>query len=259
MLTGIRVTIVGGDARQLEVIRRLNDYDATLQLIGFDHWKQPPTGVRMSKLSAESIAYSDAVILPVVGTDDAGRIETSFCSDELVLTPVLIEALPQHARVYTGMAKPYLKQLCSNSTIHLTELLDRDDVAIYNSIPTAEGAIMMAIQNTDFTIHGSYSMVLGMGRTGLTMARTLKGMGSRVMAGVRKPEDFARALEAGYEPFYINQLQEMAEKVDLVFNTVPSLILTGECDRQAAAARADHRFGIPTRGDRFPLCGKKRN
>ena len=41
-------------------------------------------------------------------------------------------------------------------------LFNRDDVAIYNSIPTVEGTIMMAIQHTDFTIHGSNVIVLGL-------------------------------------------------------------------------------------------------
>ena len=84
--------------------------------------------------------------------------------------------MPGHGVIYTGMAKPYLRSLCDKYKIKLVEILERDDVAIYNSIPTAEGALMMAIQNTDFTIHGSTSMVLGMGRTGFTMARTCKGL-----------------------------------------------------------------------------------
>jgi dipicolinate synthase subunit A len=228
MLTGIRVTVVGGDARQLEVIRRLNELDAILQLIGFDALETPIGGVRMSKLVPQALAATDAMILPVVGTDDNGRIESVFTSEELTLTDELMGALPKHVRVFTGMAKPYLKNLCETFSIRLTELLDRDDVAIFNSIPTAEGAIVMAIQNTDFTIHGAKSMVLGMGRTGITMARTLQGLGSRVLAGVRKPEHYARAWEAGFEPFYMGQLQERVESADLIFNTVPSLILTAE-------------------------------
>ena len=35
-----------------------------------------------------------------------------------------------------------------SADLKLVQLLDRDDVAIYNSIPTVEGALMMAIENT---------------------------------------------------------------------------------------------------------------
>ena len=60
------------------------------------------------------------------------------------------------------------------------KLFERDDIAIYNSIPTVEGIIMMAIQQTDYTIHGSHVAVLGLGRTGLTIARTFRALGADV-------------------------------------------------------------------------------
>lgn len=126
------------------------------------------------------------------------------------------------------MAKPYLRELCNTHNIRLVELFDRDDVAIYNSIPTAEGAIMMAIQNTDITIHGSSCMVLGIGRTGFTLARSLQGLGAKVMVGVRREEHFARAHEMGFEPFFIHALQQRVVNIDLLFNTIPTMIVTAQ-------------------------------
>jgi dipicolinate synthase subunit A len=110
----------------------------------------------------------------------------------------------------------------------LIELFDRDDVAIYNSIPTAEGAVMIAIQNTDITIHGSSCMVLGIGRTGFTLARTLQGLGAKVKVGVRREEHFARAAEMGFEPFYVSQLLHYVSNIDLLFNTIPTMIVTAQ-------------------------------
>lgn len=228
MLTGTQAVFIGGDARQLEVIGRLLELDASVQLIGFDNLQMPLNGVSKTKLEAEVLAHADVLILPAVGTDDQGKVDTIFSSEELVLTDECIGALPKHTKVFTGMAKPYLRTLCAKYGIGLVELFERDDVAIYNSIPTAEGALMMAIQNTDFTIHGSVSMVLGLGRTGLTMARTLKGLGSRVKAGVRRPEHYARAWEMGFEPFYTKDLLNQVHDVDLLFNTIPTMIVTAQ-------------------------------
>lgn len=228
MLTEMQVVLIGGDARQLEVISRMLELDASVQIIGFDNLQMPINGVSRARLTAETLAQADVVILPAVGPDDTGKVESAFSTEELYLTDELIAALPKHARVFTGMAKNYLRNLCKEQGIALIELFDRDDVAIYNSIPTAEGAVMMAIQHTDFTIHGSTSMVLGLGRTGLTLARTLKGLGARVKAGVRKPEDFARAWEMGFEPFYTRELIQQVSDVDFLFNTVPSLIITAQ-------------------------------
>ena len=228
MLTGIRVVIMGGDARQIEVISKLSELDASVTLVGFDHLQNQYPGVAKADMDEEIFKTSDALILPVMGTDDMGHVESVFCSTDIVLTEHYINLLPKHAKILTGMAKPYLKKLCVKYQIELVELLDRDDVAIYNSIPTAEGAIMMAIQNTDFTIHGATSAVLGFGRTGITMARTLQGMGSKVKVGVRREEHYARAWESGFAPFFIKDLLGHVGDVDLLFNTIPTMIITAQ-------------------------------
>lgn len=228
MLTGIQVALIGGDARQLEVIHKCSELDASVVLFGFDNLQNGSSGITKAELTPEALQALDAVILPAVGTDDQGNVDSLFSSKELRLTHEHIAALPKHAIVFTGMAKPYLRELCSNEGIGLIELFDRDDVAIYNSIPTAEGAVMMAIQNTDITIHGSESMVLGFGRTGATLARTLQGMGAKVRVGVNKPEYYARAIEMGMNPFYTQELISHVSQVDLLFNTIPAMVVTAQ-------------------------------
>jgi dipicolinate synthase subunit A len=228
MLTGIQLALIGGDARQLEVIRKFSELDASVQLIGFDNLQYAFNGISKAALTVEALQSLDAIILPPVGTDEKGYVESIFSTNEMVLTEEHIAALPKQAKVYTGMAKVYLKTICFNQGIELIELFDRDDVAIYNSIPTAEGALMIAIQNTDFTIHGSHCMVLGLGRTGFTLARTLQGLGAYVKVGVRKPEQFARAWEMGFEPFYTTDLSQQVTNIDLLFNTIPTMIVTAQ-------------------------------
>jgi dipicolinate synthase subunit A len=170
----------------------------------------------------------DALLLPAVGTDDNGFIHAVFSDRQMQLLDQHIAKLPKHCKVYAGMAKPYLRELCAQHQIGLVELFDRDDVAIYNAIPTAEGAVMMAIQNTDITIHGSTCMVLGFGRTGFTMARTLLNLGAKVLVGVRRSEHFARAAEMGFVPFYTSQLLQNTGNIDLLFNTIPTMIVTAQ-------------------------------
>lgn len=212
----------------MEVIRKFSEMDATVTLVGFDNLQSSFSGVTKEEMDLKVFRDLDALVLPPVGTDDAGRVETIFSSQSIQLTEEHIACLPKHAKVYTGMAKPYLIQLCANAQIELVELFDLDDVAIYNSIPTAEGALMMAIQNTDITIHGSECMVLGLGRTGMTLARVLKGLGARVRTGVRRKEHFARAWEMGFDPFYIDQLALEVSNTDLIFNTIPTMIVTAQ-------------------------------
>lgn len=228
MLTGVQVLLIGGDARQLEVIRRLSELDAAVTVSGFDGLRTLPDGTVDNELRDELFDKADAILLPAVGTDDNGIIPAAFSNSELRLTDAQLARVPDHCKVYAGMARPYLKSLCASRGIELVELFERDDVAISNSIPTAEGAVKMAIENTDITIHGSSCMVLGLGRTGLTLIRTLQGLGARVLAGVHRPEHFARAQEMGAKPFYTRDLLDYAANIDLLFNTIPTMIVTAQ-------------------------------
>ncbi|MBD7967273.1 dipicolinate synthase subunit DpsA [Paenibacillus gallinarum] len=230
MLTGVRIVVLGGDARQLEVIHRCVELDASVSIVGFDTLEHFPEGAVKETLSEQLLSSADVLILPVVGCDDSGNIQAKYASDEttLTLTAKLAAELPEHCTIFTGMAKPYLKEICKQNKVRLIELLDRDDVAIHNSIPTAEGAIMLAIQKTDFTIHNSVAFVLGLGRTGFTMAKTLQGLGADVRVAVRREEDIARASVMGLKPFLTRDLEKHAGQADLIFNTIPSMIITAQ-------------------------------
>jgi dipicolinate synthase subunit A len=228
MLTGVQIVLAGGDARQLEVIRRLTEMDASVIIAGFDQLDMAFPGVTKAEWTPEIVAEADALLLPAVGTEDDGTISAVFTDQELKLTDAFLAAMPKSCKIYAGMAKPYLRKLCEKHRVELIELFERDDVAIYNSIPTAEGAVMMAIQNTDITIHGSTCMVLGLGRTGMTLARTLQGLGAKIKAGVRREDTFARAFEMGFEPFYMPDLARQSGNIDLLFNTIPTMIVTAQ-------------------------------
>ncbi|QKG84548.1 dipicolinate synthase subunit DpsA [Kroppenstedtia pulmonis] len=226
MLTGKHVAFLGGDARQLEVIKHCIELNAKVTLFGFDNLQSPFNGASSRDLSLDVLKTVDMLILPIMGTDDDGHVDSIFTTKKMVLTEEHIRMLSPNSVIYTGMAKSYLKNMCDRCSIRLVELLKRDDVAIYNSIPTVEGALMMAIQHTNITIHGSSCVVLGLGRVGMTLARTLHVLGAQVALGVRRADHMARAVEMGLKPFWMEDLPCMVGTVDLLFNTVPALVVT---------------------------------
>jgi dipicolinate synthase subunit A len=225
MLSGKHVIFLGGDARQLEVIKRFIALQAEVSLIGFDNLQTPLSGTMQRELNPSLLQHADIVVLPIVGTDDKGNVSSVFTSQTLTFTREHVQALPKQCLIFTGIAHPYLKEICAEHKIRLFELMSRNDVAIYNSIPTVEGAIMMAIQHTDITLHQSNCIVLGLGRVGLSLARVLHAIGARVHAGVRFSDDYARAFEMGLTPFYIEELPQKVEQADIIFNTVPAKII----------------------------------
>ncbi|MDA8352363.1 MAG: dipicolinate synthase subunit DpsA [Firmicutes bacterium] len=228
MLKGKHVVFIGGDARQLEVIKNCIEGKARVSLIGFDNLQSPFSGAVNRELTENLLKTTDILILPILGTDEEGFVDSIFTTKKLVLTERHIASLPHHVTIFSGIAKSYLKDLSEKYSIRLVELLKRDDVAIYNSIPTVEGALMMAIQNTNITIHGSTCAVLGLGRVGMTLGRTLTALGAQVKMGVHRPDQAARAEEMGLKAFFTKDIHDQVDDVELLFNTVPSLIVTEE-------------------------------
>lgn len=99
---------------------------------------------------------------------------------------------------------------------------------IPNAVPTAEGAIEIAIAETPFTIHGSKSLVLGYGKIGKILSKDLYALGAQTYVEARKYADLAMIEGHGYEPLPLDNLKDHIHEFDIIFNTIPSLILDDE-------------------------------
>lgn len=226
MLTGQKFVFVGGDARQLEVIQQVTELDASALLIGYDNVEREFLDTRFVHLAPEVFAEADAVVLPIAGMDDDGRVDTKFADSSIQLTPEHFSSVPRGAFVFSGIASERLQTYCSENSLQLIRLMELDEVAILNSIPTAEGAIALAMQHTDITIHGAEVSVLGFGRCGKTLARTLAALGAHVSVAARNPIDVARIYEMGFRHISLNLLEHDLVHVDMIFNTIPVPVLT---------------------------------
>lgn len=226
MLTGMQIAVIGGDARQLEIVRKLTELDAKLSLVGFEQLDHAFTGAVKEKIDEVDFSNIDSIILPVPGTNLEGQVETIFSNEKVCLVEEMLLKTPPHCSVYSGITNSYLSGITKKANRRLVQLFERDDVAIYNSIPTVEGTIMMAIQHTDFTIHGSNIVVLGLGRVGMSVARTFSALGASVKVGARKSEHIARITEMGLIPFHLNELDQNVRDVDICINTIPHHIVS---------------------------------
>ncbi|MDT8858975.1 dipicolinic acid synthetase subunit A [Alkalihalobacillus sp. MEB130] len=226
MLTDKHVVVIGGDARQLEIIRKLSTLDAKISMVGFDQLNDGFIGA--SKHTLEDIEWSsvDAILLPVSGTSTDGNIETVFSNESLILKVEHLQKTPKHCVIYSGISNNYLDQCVEKAERSLVKLMERDDVAIYNSIPTAEGTVMMAIQHTDITIHRAKVAVLGLGRVGMSVARTFSALGAEVKVGANESHQLARITEMGLKPFHTDHIKEELKDVDLCINTIPARVIT---------------------------------
>ncbi len=221
-LSGLSLCIFGGDRREVELVSGLIDSGAHVSCFG-----TPTEGLRSEAVIAPSApdacAGADAVILPFSGTDMNGNVKIT--SRPVSITRELLAAADPAAMVFSGVVRPCLAADCAALGLRVVDTGEDDELAILNSIPSAEGAILMAMQATPFTIHNSNCLVLGPGRTGLTLARMLQGLGAHVWGAARKASGRARLFEMGVAPVDFADLPHCLPQMDIVFNTVPAPVL----------------------------------
>lgn len=160
-------------------------------------------------------------ILPFGGISESGQIANT----NLRLTEEVLLSLPDDCTILTPIKYPKLIQLLAAVPRKCEIIFDYDEVAIYNSIPTAEGVIFNIIKNTDITIHQAEILVIGSGRTGITIARDLNLLGAHVTVTFRKKKDEARLFEMGLTPIHIDLMVEDLQHFDVIVNTVPAMVL----------------------------------
>ena len=90
-----------------------------------------------------------------------------------------------------GSINEEIREKLNDKYIDVIDIMKREELAVLNTISTAEGAIEIAIANTNKILHGSKVLVLGFGRIGKVLARKLAGLSAKVTCAARKDEDLA--------------------------------------------------------------------
>ena len=127
-----------------------------------------------------------------------------------------------------GSITPEIYDMVNDEYIEIIDIMKREELAVLNTIATAEGTIQIAIENTNKIIHGSEVLILGFGRIGKVLARKLAGLSAKVTCAARKDEDLAWIQAYGHKATNINLIGKNLSEFDVIINTVPQMILTAE-------------------------------
>lgn len=223
-LKGIRFAVIGGDDRELYLISELQKQGAYIVGVGFEK-ASPISGMTLAPSLEDVVSQVDVLLFPMFGTDERGVVKAKYSNSPIVLNKKVLESIPARVPLVIGFARPALRAAAENLGLKLVETGSLNELAILNSIPSAEGAIQMAMEATTITIHGSNSFVLGLGRCGWTLARMLQGIGARVTGVARKPSDLARAVEMGLHAVHFAELEDEISQAEIIFNTIPYPVL----------------------------------
>ena len=226
MYENIKIGLIGGDLRQVSLCRRLSDMGFETVTWGLCAKYDIGKAARSSEWM-ETLEGSRAVILPLPVSADGEHVFTPYAEGVRLKLSEIFEALPPDALLLGGNLDVRIKDIAKNNNIPLVDYFDCEELKIKNAVPTAEGAIEIAMRETPITLNGAKILVCGYGRIGKVLSALLKGLGAEVFVSARRHDDIAyitvngnKAVRYGSEPFF-----DALKKVDMVFNTVPAMVL----------------------------------
>lgn len=199
-----KIAVIGGDQRLRILVKRLIEEGYTVDTLG------------LYDSDAADIEASDAVILPVPTTKDGKTVFTPLTGRRIFLSDIA-DKLRDNQSV-----------LCCNYTFegkNSTDYNKLDSYALLNAVPTAEGAIKIAIENTPFTLWRSKVLVIGNGRVGKILSERLKGLGADVTVSARKSADEAIICAMGFRYIETGSLNSGKLDYDIIFNTVDHKVI----------------------------------
>ena len=213
--------VIGGDLRCAYLAGLLAADGYKVIASGFDGADLPPCVTGCTNPS-QAAALAEFIILPMPVTADGNLLNAPFSRSRITLDEVLAAMKPSQ-KLVGGAVSDEVRQEVAARGLRIVDYLHRDELAVYNAVPTAEGAIQLAMEELPITIHGARCLVTGYGRIAQALARRLGGLGADVTVAARQFADIARAESQGHTGIEIAHLDDAGD-FDVIFNTVPALI-----------------------------------
>ncbi len=224
-MSSIKYGILGGDYRYKILCTLLENDGYSVEVYGSDIMQDTVADIE------ELLAFADVLIAPIPCSKDGRNVNIEGSTLEI---PRLISLMDKYGcRVMTGgVINSLIKTEAQARDIRVYDFFDMEEVAVLNAIPTAEGAVQTAMEESDRTLFGSSVLVLGCGRCGKVLANTLKGIGANVSVSYRKESDRAYITAYGLTAIPFKELVSYAGGYSFIFNTIPAPVINREILRR---------------------------
>ena len=198
----MRFAILGGDSRNVYMAAAMIEDGHMPTLYGFEKYGALPC----PGLPLDAPIKADCVLLPFPAEDGHGGLNAPFSEKQLQACK-LLENVPADVPAMGGKLSAALTAAANERGILLTDYSLREGLAIRNAIPSAEGAIEIAMRELPRTIYSLRCLVIGFG-PGETRGR--------VEAQAADPADQVKVFggDAGILSFLIKKLIGNELRVD---------------------------------------------
>lgn len=227
----IKIALLGGDMRQAAAARFLSESGLECAVWGLGTESSIGGAVRCDEWR-DALNGAAAVVLPLPASFDGVRVSCPLAPEARLHLSLITENC--RAPVLGGRLPESFCRAAEDAGVEVYDYYTSEELKIKNSLPTAEGAVSIAMQKLDRTINGCRAAVIGYGRIGRTTAELLSRMGAHVTVAARSGSDLARAGLCGMRQVRIDHnkallgMLGLTHGYDLIINTVPVKLFSGE-------------------------------
>lgn len=224
--------ILGGDRRQAILAVKLRELGHTVRVMGLESFAKEMTGVELCSTCEKAIKDSNCIILPLPTSRDGENLNISeFEKRQNVKLDNIISLSHRNGNVTIigGLIPESMTKKSNELGIETIDFYKNESLQQLNALPSAEGAIMVAMQNCEKVLEGMRVLVTGYGRIGKLLAKKLKALGGIVTVAARRDEVLCEISMSGYDAVRstdICLLRKAFDSNEIVFNTVPGIIFT---------------------------------
>ena len=210
-----RILVIGGDSRIKYLAQSLSEDGF---IVNYFEEKEP---------LKNAVENSDAVILGLPCSRDDKTVDAPNLSEGVILKD-LFHIMGKGKLLLAGKMSDAVKAVADVFSVKWVDYFMREGLEILNSVPTYEGAIQIAMEELPITLFGSNAVICGFGKVGEPLARMLHAMGVNVTVCARRSSQRAKARILGVKAVDFSYLGGCMADADLVFNTVPQMIIDRE-------------------------------
>ncbi len=223
IIKDIKACVIGGDERQLYAAMEMYKNNIDVSVIGIE-CENTKLNI-LQTLDIEVIRNANAIILPLPFSTDGIRVYSPMSKTDVKLDE-LIELLTPEQIISGGKLSDTFIKKVRDKNIRVYDYYTSERLTIQNALATAEGAVCIAMNELKTTLCGSKCAVLGYGRIGKLLAKMLKNFGADVSVFARSESALTWAQTEGYNSVCISNLKNFVSDRNVIFNTIPSLIIT---------------------------------
>ena len=227
-----RLAVLGGDERQISMARTLAAHRYEVRVWGLGRCEHRLGDAIPYADWQTAIQSADAVVLPLPASADGVRIHCPLQgSDVFLRLSTLLDAITGRL-LLGGRISEAVHSLAEKKQVRVIDYYESEALQLKNALPTAEGAISIAMRELPVTIGGICAGVVGYGRIGTLLAQRLQALGAKVTVYARRREPLVLAELQGHRTGRLccntPESRPLFSEHRVIFNTVPHRIFTEE-------------------------------